>query len=132
MIVFDKVAKRYPNGREALAGATLRVDPGEMVFLTGKSGAGKSTVLKLIALLERPTRGTVLINNRNTSTMRSGWASAQVAMARSCLPRSTASVAGEVLAKPRARCRVPQPKRTMKRENGTTSRLPLSIVPWWP
>ena len=72
MIVFDKVAKRYPNGREALAGATLRVEPGEMVFLTGKSGAGKSTVLKLIALLERPTRGTVLINNRNTSTMRSG------------------------------------------------------------
>jgi cell division transport system ATP-binding protein len=71
MIVFDKVAKRYPNGREALAGATLRVDPGEMVFLTGKSGAGKSTILKLIALLERPTRGTVLINNRNTSTMRS-------------------------------------------------------------
>jgi cell division transport system ATP-binding protein len=72
MIVFDKVAKRYPNGREALAGVSLRVDPGEMVFLTGKSGAGKSTVLKLIALLERPTRGTVLINNRNTSTMRSG------------------------------------------------------------
>ncbi len=72
MIVFDKVAKRYSNGREALAGVTLRVDPGEMVFLTGKSGAGKSTVLKLIALLERPTRGTVLINNRNTSTMRSG------------------------------------------------------------
>jgi len=72
MIVFDKVAKRYPNGREALAGATLRVDPGEMVFLTGKSGAGKSTVLKLIALLERPTRGSVLINNRNTSTMRPG------------------------------------------------------------
>jgi cell division transport system ATP-binding protein len=72
MIVFDKVAKRYSNGREALAGVSLRVDPGEMVFLTGKSGAGKSTVLKLIALLERPTRGTVLINNRNTSTMRAG------------------------------------------------------------
>jgi cell division transport system ATP-binding protein len=71
MIVFDKVAKRYPNGREALAGVSLRVNPGEMVFLTGKSGAGKSTVLKLIALLERPTRGAVLINNRNTSTMRS-------------------------------------------------------------
>ena len=72
MIVFDKVAKRYPNGREALAGASLRVSPGEMVFLTGKSGAGKSTVLKLIALLERPTRGTVLINGKNTSTLRSG------------------------------------------------------------
>jgi cell division transport system ATP-binding protein len=71
MIVFDKVAKRYPNGREALAGVSLRVNPGEMVFLTGKSGAGKSSVLKLIALLERPTRGTVLVNGRNTSTMRS-------------------------------------------------------------
>jgi cell division transport system ATP-binding protein len=72
MIVFDNVAKRYPNGREALAGVSLRVNPGEMVFLTGKSGAGKSSVLKLIALLERPTRGTVLINGRNTSKMRSG------------------------------------------------------------
>ncbi len=71
MIVFDKVAKRYPNGREALAGISLRVNPGEMVFLTGKSGAGKSSVLKLIALLERPTRGTVLVNGRNTSTLRS-------------------------------------------------------------
>ncbi len=71
MIVFDKVAKRYPNGREALAGISLRVNPGEMVFLTGKSGAGKSSVLKLIALLERPTRGTVLINGRNTNTLRS-------------------------------------------------------------
>jgi len=70
MIVFDRVAKRYPNGREALAGVTLRVNPGEMVFLTGKSGAGKSTVLKLIALLERPTRGTVLINGKNTSTLK--------------------------------------------------------------
>jgi cell division transport system ATP-binding protein len=72
MIVFDRVAKRYPNGREALAGVSLRVHPGEMVFLTGKSGAGKSTVLKLIALLERPTRGTVLINGKNTSTLRTG------------------------------------------------------------
>jgi cell division transport system ATP-binding protein len=70
MIVFDRVAKRYPNGREALAGVSLRVNPGEMVFLTGKSGAGKSSVLKLIALLERPTRGTVLVNNRNTNTLR--------------------------------------------------------------
>jgi cell division transport system ATP-binding protein len=71
MIAFEKVAKRYPNGREALAGVTLRVSKGEMVFLTGKSGAGKSTVLKLIALLERPTRGTVIVNGKNTSTLRS-------------------------------------------------------------
>ncbi|MGH8308380.1 MAG: cell division ATP-binding protein FtsE [Steroidobacteraceae bacterium] len=70
MIVFDHVGKRYPNGREALSGASFRVETGEMVFLTGRSGAGKSTILKLIALLERPTRGTVLVAGRNTSTIK--------------------------------------------------------------
>src|SRR5690242_21121595 len=72
MIVFDRVSKRYPNGREALTNVSFNIHTGEMVFLTGRSGAGKSTVLKLIALLERPTRGTVLINGRNTSTLRTG------------------------------------------------------------
>jgi len=42
-----------------------------MVFLTGRSGAGKSTVLKLIALLERPTRGLVMVNGCNTSALSS-------------------------------------------------------------
>ena len=57
MIVFDRVSKRYANGREALNNVSFSIHTGEMVFLTGRSGAGKSTVLKLIALLERPTRG---------------------------------------------------------------------------
>ena len=70
MITFDHLSKRYPNGREALTNVTFNVDRGEMVFLTGRSGAGKSTVLKLIALLERPTRGTVLVNGKNTSTLK--------------------------------------------------------------
>ena len=72
MIVFDNVAKRYPNGREALAGVSFNIQPGEFVFLTGRSGAGKSSVLKLIALLERPTRGTVTVGGQNTSKLRSG------------------------------------------------------------
>ena len=59
MITFEGVAKRYRNGREALSNVSLHVAPGEMVFLTGRSGAGKSTVLKLIALLERPVRNTI-------------------------------------------------------------------------
>jgi cell division transport system ATP-binding protein len=70
LITFDRVAKRYPNGREALSGVSLRIEPGEMVFLTGRSGAGKSTVLKLIALLERPSRGRVVVNGRNTGTLK--------------------------------------------------------------
>ena len=69
MIVFDHVVKRYPNGREALAGVSFRIEAGEMVFLTGRSGAGKSTVLKLIALIERPTRGTVLFGGKNLGAL---------------------------------------------------------------
>ena len=65
MISFDRVVKRYPNGREALAGVTLEIAAGEMVVLTGRSGAGKSTLLKLIALLERPTRGRAIVNGVN-------------------------------------------------------------------
>jgi cell division transport system ATP-binding protein len=70
MIIFDRVSKRYPNGREALTSVTFEIHTGEMVFLTGRSGAGKSTVLKLIALLERPTRGIVVVGGKNTSTLK--------------------------------------------------------------
>ena len=67
MIRFDQVHKRYANGREALAGVSFTIEEGELAFLTGHSGAGKSSILKLIALIERPTRGQVFINNQNTS-----------------------------------------------------------------
>jgi len=69
MIRFDNVTKRYKGGREALRNVSLQVDPGELVFLTGRSGAGKSTLLKLIGLLERPTRGQVLVEGRNISRL---------------------------------------------------------------
>jgi cell division transport system ATP-binding protein len=69
MIRFDRVGKRYPNGREALSGVSFEVDAGEMVFLTGRSGAGKSSVLRLIALLERPTRGQVIVNGKDTGKL---------------------------------------------------------------
>src|ERR1700730_5289953 len=67
MIRFDQVHKRYPNGREALAGVSFKIDDGELAFLTGHSGAGKSSILKLIALIERPTRGQVIVNSQSTS-----------------------------------------------------------------
>ncbi|HUO96633.1 MAG TPA: cell division ATP-binding protein FtsE [Steroidobacteraceae bacterium] len=69
MIRFDGVAKRYPSGREALSDLTLAVAPGEMVFLTGHSGAGKSTALKLIALIERPTRGQIIVGGQNLAAI---------------------------------------------------------------
>jgi cell division transport system ATP-binding protein len=67
MIRFDQVFKRYPNGREALAGVSFNIESGALTFLTGHSGAGKSSILKLIALIERPTRGRVYVNSQNTS-----------------------------------------------------------------
>jgi cell division transport system ATP-binding protein len=71
VIRFDQVHKRYANGREALAGVSFTVDDGEMTFLTGHSGAGKSSILKLIALIERPTRGQVFVGNQNTAGIKS-------------------------------------------------------------
>jgi cell division transport system ATP-binding protein len=67
MIRFDQVHKRYPNGREALAGVSFNIESGALTFLTGHSGAGKSSILKLIALIERPTRGQVIVNSQNTA-----------------------------------------------------------------
>jgi cell division transport system ATP-binding protein len=69
MITFQSVGKRYRNGREGLTQVSFHVSPGEMVFLTGRSGAGKSTVLKLIALLERPSRGQVTVLGVNTGAL---------------------------------------------------------------
>ncbi len=67
MIVFDRVHKRYPNAREALSDVSFSVARGEMLFLTGHSGAGKSTALKLVSLIERPSRGQVIVNQQNTA-----------------------------------------------------------------
>ena len=65
MIRFENVTKRYDGAREALKGVSFEINPGELAFLTGRSGAGKSTVLKLVALIEHPTRGTVTVDGRN-------------------------------------------------------------------
>lgn len=69
MISFDNVSKRYPGGYDGISNITLQIDPGEMVFLTGHSGAGKSTMLRLIALLERSTRGQLRVAGRNLTRL---------------------------------------------------------------
>jgi cell division transport system ATP-binding protein len=70
MIQFDTVSKRYPGGYEALNNVSFHLQPGEMAFLTGHSGAGKSSLLKLIALIERASRGNVLVDGQNLSRLK--------------------------------------------------------------
>lgn len=53
-----------------MRGISFSLGPGEHVYLTGHSGAGKSTVLKLIAGIERPSSGAVLINGQNVGNLR--------------------------------------------------------------
>ncbi len=62
MIIFDRVGKKYSNGHVALRGVNFTLPAGQMTFLTGHSGAGKSTVLKLILGIERATSGMVNVN----------------------------------------------------------------------
>ena len=70
MVSFSAVAKRYPGGHEALKEVSFTIEPGELVFLTGRSGAGKSTVLKLIPAIERPSSGSVLVNGQNVASLK--------------------------------------------------------------
>jgi len=65
MIHFINASKRYSSGFDALKNVNFHMAAGEMAFLTGHSGAGKSSLLKLIALLERSSRGQVIVNNQN-------------------------------------------------------------------
>ena len=65
MIRFENVSKRYPSGQEALSDINFCLEDGEMAFLTGHSGAGKSTMLKLIMMLERATTGEIWIDQQN-------------------------------------------------------------------
>ncbi|MFW6092326.1 MAG: cell division ATP-binding protein FtsE [Pseudomonadota bacterium] len=68
-IEFHQVTKRFDNGQEALKELTASFEAGSMSFLTGHSGAGKSTFLKLLLCLDRPTRGQILVNGVNVSQL---------------------------------------------------------------
>ena len=61
-IEFQGVCKRFDNGFEALRDVSLSFEEGSMTFLTGHSGAGKTTFLKLLLCLDRPTRGRITVN----------------------------------------------------------------------
>ena len=65
MIRFEQVEKRYPNGHVGLHELSFRVRRGEFLFVTGHSGAGKSTMLRLLLAMERPTGGKLLLAGQN-------------------------------------------------------------------
>ncbi|MCI0372611.1 MAG: ATP-binding cassette domain-containing protein, partial [candidate division NC10 bacterium] len=70
MIRFSHVYKSYPNGALALKDISFRVGKGEFVFLTGHSGAGKSTIMKLIFAEQRPSQGEVRILGGSLESLR--------------------------------------------------------------
>ena len=88
MIRFHRVSKTYPNGHVALKDTSFAINRGEFVFLTGHSGAGKSTILKLLFGEQRPSTGDVRISNFVTNAMKAdevprlrrklGWGGPQV------------------------------------------------------
>ena len=63
MIRFDRVGLEYEPGRYALDAVSFRIEAGAFVFLTGHSGAGKSSLLRLLARLDRPTDGEITLGD---------------------------------------------------------------------
>ena len=76
MIEFKDVNKVYPNGTVALDGVNLKIADGEFVFIVGESGAGKTTLMKLLLREEKITSGSLIVrservldNGRNQSSV---------------------------------------------------------------
>jgi len=69
MIAFQNVYKKY-NGHEALIDVSFRISPKEFVSLVGRSGAGKSTVIKMLIGEEKPTSGRVTFGRYDVNKVR--------------------------------------------------------------
>src|SRR3954465_4381329 len=65
----ERVQKTYPNGHVAAQGLDLDIPDGEFMVLVGPSGCGKSTALRMIAGLETPTGGRIMIGDRDVTTL---------------------------------------------------------------
>jgi cell division transport system ATP-binding protein len=72
VIRFQNVFKSYPNGALALKDVTFHVSKGEFVFLTGHSGAGKSTIMKLLFAEQRPSQGDVRVSGFAVASIGTG------------------------------------------------------------
>ena len=69
VIRFENVGLRYGRGPEVLRDLTFRIDPKSFQFLTGPSGAGKTSLLRMLFLSLRPTRGLVTMFDQDAATL---------------------------------------------------------------
>ena len=69
MVRFENVGLRYGLGPEVLRDLTFRIEPHSFQFLTGPSGAGKTSLLRLLFLSLRPTRGLITLFNQDIATL---------------------------------------------------------------
>ena len=70
MIKLANVTREYPRRGPALNGLSLHVRKGEFVFLTGHSGSGKSTTLRLVHMSDRPTSGEVRVSGFSSAMVK--------------------------------------------------------------
>ena len=70
MIEFKNVTKEYVKGVAALDRVSVKIEPGEFVFVIGDSGSGKSTFIRLILKELSPTHGTIVVNGHNLNRMK--------------------------------------------------------------
>lgn len=70
MIELKDVTKEYSQGNAALNGVSLKIEPGEFVFIVGDSGSGKSTLIRLIMKEMEPTSGTITVNGQSLTKMK--------------------------------------------------------------
>jgi cell division transport system ATP-binding protein len=69
VIRFENVGLRYGRGPEILRDLTFRIDPKSFQFLTGPSGAGKTSLLRMLFLSLKPTRGLVTMFDQDAATL---------------------------------------------------------------
>ncbi|MFC5068587.1 cell division ATP-binding protein FtsE [Flaviflagellibacter deserti] len=69
MVRFENVGLRYGPGPEVLSDLSFQIDANSFQFLTGPSGAGKTSLLRLLFLSLKPTRGLISIFGRDTATL---------------------------------------------------------------
>ena len=90
MIRFENVGLRYGMGPEVLRDLTFQIEPKSFQFLTGPSGAGKTTLIRLFFLALRPTRGLISFFGRDVSSIGRDRAAARSAGASASSSRTSA------------------------------------------